>query len=461
MGGSHHLLEFEEGMRLAIDHGAIQSQGGKVSPPPMAQGHIDALLLTHGHFDHIGMLPRFGKMHPETPVYGTEVTRRFAAMLLQDSLEITRKKIEAGENVQAYFNTADAVRVLTRHERYKQVLRPEWFELKPGWKIRFKPNGHINGSARIQIITPAGLKLEHSGDICFNDQPTIKGAETDDFRPDILITEATYGDKDPRLSRAEEEKLFIARVIEVIKRRHVFGVSSKYFGQVLIPDFGIKGPNTAIMLARGLAEAGIDIPVHIDGMIRKAARIIYGSSEWDSSNRSVPFPDNIISMPDGREGHDYRQRLLAGPAIVLASHGMIQGGRVLEYLPTILRNPLGAVLIPGHQAEGTDGRKLLELERGANFLVPSFGRRPSEAIPINCDIERFYLSSHAYGPELACWVEELEPKVLIVIHATVEGSTGLRRRLYERVRCPSMIIPAFNGEEINIDERLARLPIPR
>lgn len=447
LGGSHHLLDFEnEGMRLAIDYGAVQSQGGKVSPPPMAEGHIDALLLTHGHFDHVGMLPLFGKMHPETPIYGTEVTRRFAAMLLQDSLKITRDKIEAGEkNVQAYFNTADAVRVLARHERFKSILKPEWFSPWPGWKIRFWPAGHINGAASIQIETPQGLKVMHSGDISFNDMPTISGAKiARDFRPDILVTEATYGDRDLP-NRASEEQRFIDRVIAVLKRG----------GRVLVPTFGIAGPNIGIILARGLAKAakdGIKLPtinVHMDGMLRKAARIIYGSSEWNTDNKAVPFPDNLICMPDGAAGYAYRDELLNGPAVILSSHGMAEGGKVMEYLLVVLPNSRDAVLIPGHQVEGTGGRKLLELERGSNFLIPAFGRRPAQLIPRYCDVERFYLSSHASGNEIADWAVELRPKIVIVIHAPETGYQELKRKIFERD--PSIqVAGAFNGQPLTI-----------
>lgn len=446
LGGSHHLLDFEdEGMRLAVDYGAIQNQGGKVSPPPIVEGHIDALLLTHGHFDHVGMLPLFGKMHPEAPVYGTEVTRRFAGMLLWDSLEITRKKIEAGENVQAYFNTADAVWVLARHERFNQVLRPEWFELKPGWKVRFWPAGHINGAASPQIITPTGLKVMHSGDISFNNMPTISGAKiAQDFRPDVLITEATYGDRDLP-NRAQEEQRFIDRVIEVLQRG----------GRVLVPTFGVAGPNIGIILARGLAEAakaGVKLPtidVHMDGMLKKAARIIYGSSEWNTDNKAVPFPDNLICMPDGAAGYAYRDELLNGPAVILSSHGMAEGGKVMEYLLIVLPNARDAVLIPGHQVEGTGGRKLLELERGSNFLIPAFGRRPAQFIPRYCDVERFYLSSHASGNEITDWAMELQPKIVIVIHAPKSGHEGLKRKIFER-NPAIQVAGAFNGQPLTI-----------
>lgn len=435
LSGSHYVLDLE-GKRIAIDCGAIQSQGGKISAPPIAEGPVDALFLTHGHLDHIGMLPLFSKKHPTVPIYGTKVTRRFASMLLWDSLKITRGKLEAGQDVDVFFNAPGIVNALS-HERFRLVHRPEWFSPWPGWKVRFWPAGHINGAASIQIETPRGLRLMHSGDIAFHDQPTIEGAKiAPDFRPDLLVTEATYGDRELP-NRAQEEKHFIDRVVEVLKQG----------GQVLIPAFGITGPNIATILARGLAEAGVKIPVYIDGMIRKAAHIINSSNEWSDNDNGLVFPENLMTVPDGREGHAFRRKLLSGPFVVVASHGMVEGGAVMFYLPTVLSNPRGAVLIPGYQAENTAGRKLLELEKGYKFTLPNSGRN-TEPVPIYCNVERFYLSSHAPGPELARWIGELDPKVLIVVHATAEGFSGLKRRFKSYAK----ILPAFNGEEIEIDD---------
>lgn len=441
--GAHHLYEFEEGLRLAIDYGAAQKDG-KVFPPPMAQGKIDAMLLSHGHFDHTGMLPRFTKAHPEAPVYGTKVTRRFASMLLRDSLKITREKIAAGQNVDVFFNDQDVWNALS-HKRFRLVHRPEWFSPWPGWKIRFRPANHINGAAIIDIVTPNGLRVTHSGDISFSELPTINGPIAQDFKPDILVTEATYGDRDLP-PRATERQRLVQRVIEVLKRG----------GQVLVPVFGIAGPNIGIELANGLAEAGIDTPVYIDGMVRKAADIINRSNHWSENDHPAVFPPNLIKMPDGLAGYRLRCELLSRPSVILSSHGMAEGGRVMEYLPPVLANPRSAVLIPGHQVEGTGGRKLLELERGGRFLIPAFGRRPAQIVTLYCDVERFYLSSHASGPEITDWVIELDPKVVIVNHAPPEGFNGLRRRLIDRGFHDSQILAARNGEEINVDERFAR-----
>ena len=436
LGGSHHILNLEEGRRVAFDCGAIQSQGGKISAPPIAEGNIDALFATHGHFDHVGMLPLFGKTHPETPIYGTEVTRRFASMLLGDSLKITRKKIEAGEkNAQAYFNIADAVRVLTRHERYKQVLRPEWFELKPGWKIRFWPAGHINGAASIHVVSPKGFRIIHSGDISFQDQPTIKGAEVinDIFSPEVLITEGTYGDRDLP-NRAHEEHRFINKVVEVLGQG----------GKVLVPSFSITGPNIGIILANGLAKARVDVPVHLDGMVRTAAGIISGSREWSSNDNGLVFPKNLIAVPEEREeAYAYRQKILdGGPAVIVSSHGMLEGGLAMFYLQHLISDYKSAVLLPGYQAEGTGGRRLLELERGHYFQI---NRRP---FPIYCDVKRFQLSSHASGNELAGWISEIQPWHVIITHAVQSAARGLERKIKERH--PSIRVSGgFNGELIS------------
>ena len=146
ISGAHFLIELED-KRIVIDCGAVQT-GGKVLPPPIAKGRIDALFLTHGHLDHIGMLPIFVNEHPDTPVYGTKVTWRFARMLLWDSFRVAMHKLERGEKVETYFSASDIERALNL-KKFNLVREPEWFSPWPGWKIRFWPAGHINGAASL------------------------------------------------------------------------------------------------------------------------------------------------------------------------------------------------------------------------------------------------------------------------------------------------------------------------
>ncbi len=434
IGGAHYLVELED-KRIAIDCGAVQ-KGGKVLPPPIAQGRIDALFVTHGHLDHIGMLPLFVREHPETPIYGTKVTWRFARMLLWDSYRIAFHKLNRGEKVETYFSYSDITNALSL-KRFRLVHKPEWFSPWPGWKVRFWPAGHINGAASIHIVSPKGFRIIHSGDISFHNQPTIKGAEVinDIFSPEVLITEGTYGDRNLP-NRVQEEHRFVDRVVEILGRG----------GKVLIPSFSITGPNIGIILANGLARAEVDIPVHIDGMIRTAAGIINGSNEWSPNDDGLAFPKNLIAVTeDPEKARDYRQKLLeGGPAVICSSHGMLEGGMAMFYLPHILADYKSAVLVPGYQAEGTGGRKLLELERGNQFGI---GRMQ---YPIYCDVERFHLSSHASGKELAGWISEIQPWSVIVTHAGRSAFEGLKQKIKERHPVIS-VSGGFNGEDVLLD----------
>lgn len=425
LGGVHYLLEVE-GKRIAIDCGATQN-GRKVRMPPIADGHIDALFLTHGHFDHIGALPVFARQHPETPICGTKVTRRFAAMLLFDSYNITQERINRGEKNVEIFYSAEEIRQALNLKRFRMVHKPEWFSPWPGWKIRFWPAGHINGAASIQIITPAGLKMMFSGDFSCHDQATIKGARiADSFRPDVLVTEATYGDRE-LWNRDKAERQLVNYIKSVIDRK----------GFVLIPAYAISGVNIALISAR----AGFK--TYIDGMIRKASIIINRSNEWSLNDDVIVFPKNLIRVEEEWSRAHRREILADEPSVIVSSHGMLEGGAVMDYLPDILRNSKNAVFIPGtYQAEETGGYKLLRLLRGQDFVMPD-----GKKIPVCCDVRGFHLSAHAPGRHIAEWVTNQFPWLVIVAHATKAGFYGLQRRIRERnpiIR----VVPAHNGEEI-------------
>ena len=430
MGAAHYLIEDLEGKNIAFDCGTEILRGGNTRMPPITDKKVDLLCVSHGHLDHVGGLAYFAKHHPETKFLGTKVTRRFAEMQLWDSLGITAKKIAEGKKIEHQF-IGDDIRALMNLKRFGIVHRPEWFSPWPDWMIRFRPNGHINGSACIDIQTPNDFRMTFSVDTCFNNQPTIAGAKVyNDFRPYMLFVEGTYGDR-TLPDRQREEERFIGYVKDVLQRG----------GFALVPSFGIGGVNIALTLAL----AGI--PTYIDGMIRTAADIINMSNPWSASDRPFVFTENL--QPVANEWH--RQQILKGkPCAIVTTHGMLEFGPVWSYLPHILGDHNSAVLIPGYQAEETGGYQLLRLERGQALERKNEKTGELKKYQIYCDVEKFYLSGHASGREIADYVQKVNPWEVVILHASYGSYHSLKKMIKERLPIIK-VHGAFNGREL-VDE---------
>ncbi|MBI5147560.1 MAG: MBL fold metallo-hydrolase, partial [Parcubacteria group bacterium] len=312
--------------------------------------------------------------------------------------------------------------------RVHPIAEPAWW-LSPlaGWEICFWPAGHIRGAASVLLNTPEGSVM-FTGDVSAGDQPTVAGARTPDcFRPDVLVTETTYGGRDLP-PREEEVKRLVGRVLDV-KRRG---------GKVLIPAFAV---GRSVDVALDLIGQGI--PVYLDGMARIMAEIYHSAdASWCGLDRPFPLPDLIeegfITMvPREKEAGRYRRdSRLAGeePAghdfsVMVSPSGTLDGGYSLKYAKQIFNEYRSAIFFPGFLMEGTAGKQVAEIERGRAVKIGE------EVFNVRCEVERFNLSAHDSADNLLARVKALAPRKVILIHGEPAAQNALRERI--------VAIPAF------------------
>ncbi|MGY5846937.1 MBL fold metallo-hydrolase RNA specificity domain-containing protein [Salegentibacter sp. HM20] len=433
--GSKFLLELP-GINILIDCGVFQGlkelrlENWKDLPFPASQ--IDLVLLTHGHLDHCGYLPRLVKQGFKGQIRGTSPSLAVAGVILEDSAKIHEEEAERA-NAESYTKHDPALPYFTLEEaensmRLFKSIEPEtWYEASPEVKYRFRENGHIIGACFIEIKVK-GKILVFSGDIGRQDDlllPVPKNPEWADY----LFLESTYGD---RLHPKENlEKIFSEAITKCLEND----------GSLIIPSFAVERLQALMHLIWHLSKQNKipNIPVFVDSPMGNAVLEIFSNypawhklSSEDFRNMKKRF--NIItSYADTWKTIDNPR-----PKIIIAGSGMVSGGRVLTYLRYYISKPETQVMLVGFQAEGTRGRQLQE---GAHE-IKIFGKYCEVKASI---LQIHSLSAHADQEELLQWIKPIKniPEQTFLIHGEPMASDVLRVKIKDTLKWP-VTIPGLN-----------------
>ena len=355
--GSKTLVE-SNGIRILIDCG--QFQGIKPlrelnwEPLPILPNTIDFVLLTHGHLDHCGWLPRLVNQGFEGKIYCTSPTAAIAKLILLDSAKIQEEEAERAnkehyskhEKAEPLYNVIQAEKVFPL---FRVLKTNEEVLLDPEISAVFRNAGHIIGACSIELKLE-GKTLVFSGDIGRDDDvlmyPPIKPKEAD-----YVFLESTYGN---RIHPDEDVKLLLETYIN-----NTYQIN----GTVIIPSFAVERAQTIMYLLWQLKIENkipdisyiIDTPMGISVL-----DIFMNNRNWHKLTEN----DCIEMCQMFTLNSDYKETITSifdkQPKVVIAASGMITGGRVLSYLERYIGLPETTVIIVGYQAEGTRGRKLLE-----------------------------------------------------------------------------------------------------
>ena len=434
VGRAMHLVTTNES-KILIDCGAKpttnrdETQPFFSAPELLPLDNLDAIVITHAHVDHIGMLPVLFKYGYRGPVYCTPPTRDLMTLLQIDYI-----KVAQAEGNDPPYSKADI------QECIKHTVDIDWgdkTDIAPDVKITLENAGHILGSSSVYAQIGEGNsehKLLFSGDIKYEKSWLFDAATVRFPKVDTLVIESTYGGPQniqPTRQQASHELQDL--IIDTLNRG----------GKIFSPVFAVGRSQEVMIAIDELFKSGKVKPVTVwlDGMISEATAI--HSSHPNFLNRELRKQllkggeHNPFNSPWFKQVESHKQResilLDTNSCIVLATSGMMTGGPIVEYFKHWAPEPGNTLCFVGYQASGTLGRRLQD----GHAQVPLMDRGQTLMIEVNCNmviIDGF--SDHSDRNQLMDYVAALHPtpRKIICHHGDPQTCNAFRQGLREKFK---------------------------
>jgi metallo-beta-lactamase family protein len=422
--GSKTLIE-SNGIRILIDCGLFQGikplRELNWEPLPILPSTIDFVLLTHGHLDHCGWLPRLVNQGFKGKIYCNSPTKEVTKLILLDSAKIQEEEADkANREHYSKHEVAEPLYTVEHAEKvfpfFRVININEPVPLDAEISAVFIGAGHIIGACSIELMLE-NKTLVFSGDIG-RDNDVLMYPPTKPKKGDIIFLESTYGDRlHPETDAKSELEIYINNTVEK-------------GGTIIIPSFAVERAQSIMYLLWQLKEEGKipNIPYIIDSpMGVHAFEIFFNNRKWHklSLEECVAMSKMFTMITDYKDTieaiYDNQSK------VVIAASGMVTGGRVLSYLERYIGLAETTVIIVGFQAEGTRGRKLLE---GAKEI-----KIHGKYYPVVANILEIQgLSAHGDQKDLLNWLSVLEnkPERVFLVHGENQPADELRIKINEQ-----------------------------
>ncbi len=436
--GSSTLLE-TGGARVLVDCGFVQEwklRGRNWEPFPFDAKELDAVVLTHAHLDHCGLLPRLVKAGFRGRIYCTAATAELTKIILLDSARIQQEDAEtkrrrhkaegrSGKHPEVPLYTIDDAEAVIPLLKRESLDTP--VTIADGVTATFREAGHIFGAASVLLDCGTGgarRRVLFSGDVGRWDRPIIRDPNPFDSA-DYVVLESTYGDREHEPDDIEQ------LLADEVNATHEAG------GNLLIPSFALERAQEVlyylnVLLRKDLVPhlvAFLDSPMALRTIevFEKHPDLFDDDMKAlvQSGQSPFQFPGlTLVSTVDESKSINH----IRGTAIVIAGSGMCTGGRIKHHLAVNIDRPESTVLFVGYQAHGTLGRELVD---GAK-KIRLFGAMRD----VRARVSRINgFSGHADRTELVRWISHLTspPRRMFLNHGELSSMEAFRDYLSEKV----------------------------
>ena len=378
---------------------------------------LDAVVISHAHLDHCGLVPFLYKYGYDGPVYCSAPTSNLMTLLQLDYLDVAGK-----QGITSHYDQKD-VRECVLHTiplRYGVVT-----DIAPDVRLTLHNAGHILGSSVTHLHVGEGLhNIVYTGDYKYARTMLLEAATTEFPRVETLITESTYGSPNDFMpSRVEAEERLTSIINETLERK----------GKVIIPVPAVGRAQEIMLVIDGYMRRGLmkEAPVFIEGMISEATAIHTAYPEYlgREVRRSIlydginPFKSDYFTIVDHPS---VRQEIIDGePCIIMATAGMLEGGPVIEYFKSLAEDDKNSIIFVSYQIEGTQGRRV---QKGLPEVMTIDSDGKMGVVKVRLQVESIEgFSGHSDRREIINYITHLKPKPerVIVCHG-------------ERAKCLSM-----------------------
>ena len=394
VGRSAFVLDF--GDKFLLDYG-MKIDFDAIKYPLEIRENIKAMLLSHAHLDHSGLIPYFYEKY-NCLSFMTQPTLELADILWKDSIKIAQY-----EGVEPKYSAREVEQ--THHHNFVLPYNKK-IEISQGVDLEFYDAGHILGSSLIQL-EHGDKKLVYTGDYKVDPIRLHNGADLSMGKVDYLITEATYGDRD-QPNRKAEEKRFAESVQETIDRG----------GHAIVPAFAVARAQELIDI---LTHYNITAPIFMDGMAQKVSRVYMKHLNWIQDGQHLK---NALNETVWVKNESFRNKAMKEPSVIVTTSGMMQGGPVMFYVDKMHKDPKSKIHLTGYQAEQTPGRELKE-----NGKLP-IGKNGAYT-KVSCEYEAYVFSAHPSQSEMLRAIKKWSPKKLFLVHGDIPAMESLAQLVKE------------------------------